>query len=85
MATATTLGKVLKLTQAFVTQKGGVWNHQDWEALCDDIAKTGLEVTDADRAALGALLESMKHFHALAPAKKATAKAATKPAKKVIK
>lgn len=90
MAANTILGKVLKLSQDFVAEKAGVWNHQDWEAFCSGVAKAGLEMSEANQAALGTLLESMKHFHAIAPAKKAPAKkapakAAAKSPKKAVK
>ncbi len=81
MPASTTLSKVLKLAQAFVTDKGGEWNHQDWEALCGELSKVGVENTDANRAALGSLLESLKYFSAL-PAAAATPKKSAPKAKK---
>lgn len=83
MPTTTTLSKVLKLAQSFVGDKGGEWNHQEWEALCGEVARIGVEMTDANKAALGALLESLKYFSTLPAAAVPPKKAAPKTKKKV--
>lgn len=85
MPATTPLSKVLKLAQAFVTDKGGEWNHQEWESLCEEVTRIGVEMTDANKAALGALLESLKYFSSLPSAAAPTKKAAPKAKKKAAK
>ncbi len=81
MATKTTLEKVLDLVAAFVIERKGQWDHDQWEGFLKKAAALGVESTDENKRSLGNLLEAGKSFFCegecsctVAPKKRAAAK-----------
>jgi hypothetical protein len=63
----------------FVEKQKGRWEHDDWEALLTRVADMGVPIVDETKRTLGNILESCKHFYAIAatiapPEKKKPAK-----------
>ena len=78
MATKHKLQQLTEKATAFVIEQNGVWDHQAWEALVEDLSSPGLQFTDECKRNLGNLLEAAKYFYQTMPAeppKKAAAKA----------
>jgi len=75
MAAKTRLQKVLDLAGQFVTERKGVWSHDDWEGFLAKAAALGVAMDDESKRCLGNILESCKGLRAdseeaAAPAKK---------------
>ncbi|MBX7254977.1 MAG: hypothetical protein K1Y02_01355 [Candidatus Hydrogenedentes bacterium] len=79
---ANPIKSVVDLCTKFIEAKKGSWDHDAWEGLLAQVAKTGIEITDEVKINLGNMLEAGKYFYKLAPAaapKKAAAKPKAKP------
>ena len=60
MAAKTRMQKVLDLAGQFVTERKGVWSHDDWEGFLAKAAALGVAMDDESKRCLGNILESCK-------------------------
>ncbi|HDP34058.1 MAG TPA: hypothetical protein ENN29_02995 [Candidatus Hydrogenedentes bacterium] len=82
MAATHSLQKMTKKLGDFVVKQQGVWNHEEWETLCGEIAALGVDMDDSFQEHLGLLLEHLRVFYFCMPATAATkrrTKAKAKP------
>lgn len=82
MAATHNLQKMTKMIGEFVVKQDGFWNHEQWEDLCMEIGKLGVEMDEAFQEHLGLLLEHLRVFYFCMPAPapaKSKAKAKAKP------
>ena len=89
MAAMHTVQELAVLVSDFVVKRRGVWNHEQWEALCGKVAGLGVDLDDALLERLGLLLEDMRVFYYCMPAipkakKKTTSKARPKAKAKAM-
>jgi len=74
MAAKTRMQEVLDLAGQFVTERKGVWSHDDWEGFLAKAAALGVTMDDESKRCLGNILESCKGLpldsEEAAPAKK---------------
>ena len=69
-----------KLVGDFVVKQDGFWNHEQWESLCTEVSKLGVEMDESFQEHLGLLLEHLRVFYFCMPAPApAKPKAAAKP------
>ena len=83
MAATHNLQVLAKLVGDFVVERDGFWNHEQWEALCNEVGTLGVEMDQSFQEHLGLMLEHLRVFYfclpAAAPAKrKPRAKTKTK-------
>lgn len=64
-----TFGLLVDYAVKFVTFNNGRWDHNMWIDLLHDLQRRGFELLDADRMALGLVLESLKPMAASAVGK----------------
>lgn len=82
MAKTHPVQQLLALAEKFVCERKGEWDHEAWECLLADAAKTGMDMGDEAKRNLGNILECMKYFYHTMPEKapeKPKAKAKAKP------
>lgn len=70
---------VLDLASKFVHDKGGAWNHDEWESALKQVEETGMAVEDEVKRHFGNLLEAAKYFYHLETQGGAAAEAAATP------
>ncbi len=81
MATTHNLQQMTKLLGDFVVKNHGAWNHDQWEALCENVTALGVDMDGSLEEHLGLLLEHLRVFYfcmPLTPQRKTKAKAKTK-------
>lgn len=81
MAKTHTIQKLAKIVGDFVVANNGVWDHSQWEDLCEGIRKLGIELDPDLEQRLGLLVETMKIFYFCAPADLPASKRAKKKPK----
>ena len=62
-----TVQQLSKITGDFVAKRHGTWNHEEWEQLCLDVSKLGINLNEEMQAHLGLLIETLKVFYTSAP------------------